>query len=123
MENYICTIKVEEDYKEEKEQLEQLLTITRNTIIKAVLHDLKALAGKPLDEYTDVDGRSPFSLEDIAADIVTREVSLISEGFKHHLSIPEDEYIDELNSAELDFRYSVLDEISLLEEYKSIIKN
>lgn len=104
-----------------EEKLEQLLEANRQTIIKAVLHDLKQWVGKPLKEYTDVDGRHPFDLEDLAFDLVTRHVERLSEKFQEVLGIPSDEYNDDIANTELDFRYSVFDEVYRTEEYKQII--
>lgn len=76
-----------------------------------MLHDLKIWAEKPLNEYTDIDGRKPLSLEDLAADLITREVEHLSEVFQRYLGIPEDEYNDEIFRTEADFRYSVFNEL------------
>ena len=104
-----------------EEKLEQLLEATRQTVIKAVLHDLKIWAERPLEDYTDVDGYHPTSLEDLSQDLITCEVEHLSAEFQTYLGIPLDEYDDDIFRTEADFRYSVFDTIYKMEEYKQII--
>ena len=105
----------------QQNQLQQLLTASRQTIIKAVLHDLKVWAVKPLNEYTDVDGSHPSSLDDLLSDVVTREVEHISEGFQKYLGIPDDEdYSQEAYYIDSDFRRTIFDEIYHSKEYDAI---
>lgn len=94
-----------------EEKLEQLLEATRPTVIKALIHDLKIWAKKPLSEYTRVDGGKPFDFADLVLDLTTREVERLSVEFQHYLGIPEDEYNDDIFRTEADFRYSVFNEL------------
>lgn len=103
-----------------EEKLEQLLEATRQTVIKAVLHDLRIWAERPLEDYTDVDGHHPASLEDLALDLATCEVEHLSAEFQTFLGIPQDEYDDDIFRTEADFRYSVFDKIYNMEEYKQL---